>query len=64
MMEKRIRTERERFAELLEGRSSARILIKSSTESEWVAQCLEGLGHEVVVADPNFASCTPHAAGG
>jgi transposase len=22
---------------------------------EWVARCLEGLGHEVIVADPNFA---------
>jgi hypothetical protein len=27
----------------------------ASTESEWVARCLEELGHEVVVADPNFA---------
>ena len=26
-----------------------------STESEWVARYLEGLGHEVVVAGPNFA---------
>jgi transposase len=32
------------------------ILIESSTESEWVARCIEGLGHEVVVADPNFAA--------
>lgn len=32
VIEKRIRTERERFAELLEGRSSARILIESSTD--------------------------------
>src|SRR6266496_3372331 len=24
-------------------------------ESEWVAQHLEGLGHEVIVADPNYA---------
>ena len=31
-----------------------RILIESSTESEWVAQYLESLGHEVIVADPNF----------
>ncbi|WP_224369048.1 IS110 family transposase [Hyalangium versicolor] len=50
-----IGTEREHFAELLEGRSSARILIESSTESACVARCQEGLGHEVVVADPNFA---------
>ncbi len=55
LVEKRIRTERERFAELLKERPRARILIESSTESEWVARCLEGLGHEVVVADPNFA---------
>jgi hypothetical protein len=31
------------------------ILVEASTESEWVARCLEELGHEVVVADPNFA---------
>ena len=31
-----------------------RVLLESSTESEWVAQTLEGLGHEVVVADPNY----------
>jgi transposase len=29
--------------------------MEASTESEWVARCLEELGHEVVVADPNFA---------
>lgn len=55
VVEKRIRTERGRFAELLGGRPRARILIEASTESEWVARCLEGLGHEVVVADPNFS---------
>lgn len=53
--EQRIRTERGRFKDVLGGRPRARILIEASTESEWVAQCLEGLGHEVVVADPNFA---------
>lgn len=55
VIEKRIRTERGRFAELLGGRSRARILLEASTESEWVARCLEELGHEVVVADPNFS---------
>ena len=30
-------------------------LIEASTESEWVARCLETLGHDVMVADPNFA---------
>jgi transposase len=51
----RIRTEPQRFAEVLGGRPRARILVEASTESEWVARCLEALGHEVVVADPNFA---------
>jgi transposase len=55
VLEQRIRTERKSFAELFGKRSRARILIEASTESEWVARCLEGLGHEVVVGDPNFA---------
>jgi transposase len=36
------------------GRPRARILVEASTESGWVAQHLESLGHEVLVADPNF----------
>jgi transposase len=55
ILELRIATRRERFAEVLTRRPRARILIEASTESEWVARCLEELGHEVVVADPNFA---------
>src|SRR5439155_1933354 len=56
LMEQRSRTEPERFAAVLGKRPRARILIEASTDSEWVARCLEGLGHEVIVADPNFAS--------
>jgi transposase len=55
VVEKRIRTERERFAAVLGGRAPTKILIEASTESEWVARCLEELGHEVIVADPNYA---------
>jgi len=55
VIERRIRTEPQRFAEALGGRAPARILLESSTESEWVARCLEALGHHVIVADPNFA---------
>jgi transposase len=55
VIEQRIRTEPERFAAVLGARPRARILIEASTESEWVARCLEALGHEVIVADPNFA---------
>lgn len=56
VLERRIATRRERLVELLGKRPKARVLLESSTESEWVARCLEELGHEVVVADPNFAS--------
>jgi transposase len=56
VLERRIATQRERLAELLGKRPKARVLLESSTESEWVARCLEEMGHEVVVADPNFAA--------
>src|SRR5712691_59708 len=55
VVERRIRTQRERFAAVLGERPRAKVLIEASTESEWVARCLEELG-EVVVADPNFAA--------
>jgi transposase len=55
IIEKRIRTDRERFEALLGGRPRAMILIEAMTESEWVARFLEELGHEVIVADPNYS---------
>lgn len=55
LIERRIKTDRESFDKLFADRPRARILVESSTESEWCARHLEGLGHEVVVADPNFA---------
>src|SRR5262249_2316984 len=55
LREQRISTTPERFAAVLGERPRARILLEASTESEWVARCLERLGHEVIVADPNFA---------
>src|SRR5712691_5520329 len=53
--EQRIVTSRERFTAVLGQRPPARILVEASTESEWVACHLESLGHEVIVADPNYA---------
>lgn len=53
--ERRIATRRDRFTEVLADYRPARILLEASTESEWVARHLEHLGHEVIVADPNFA---------
>jgi hypothetical protein len=61
LIERRIRTEPERFTAVLGGR--ARIVIEASTDSDWIARCLEALGHEVIVADPNFAACTRRARG-
>lgn len=53
--ERRIVTSRERFTAVLGDRPAARVLLEASTESEWVARHLESLGHEVIVADPNYA---------
>lgn len=55
VLERRIATTHAAFAKLLGARPRARIVLEASTESEWVAQSLEALGHEVIVADPNFA---------
>jgi hypothetical protein len=55
LIERRVRTDAGRLAEVLGERPRARIVIEASTDSEWVARCLESLGHEVIVADPNFA---------
>ena len=55
LIERRVRTEAEQFAAVLGPRTRAHIVIESATESEWVARCLGALGHEVIVADPDFA---------
>jgi transposase len=55
VLDRRIDTTREAFAQLFGGRARMRILLESSTESEWVAQHLETMSHEVIVADPNYA---------
>jgi transposase len=54
VLDRRIPTTRDRFTAMFWGRTRMRILLEASTESEWVAQHLEILGHEVVVADPNY----------
>ena len=55
LIERRIKSDRESFDKLLGERPPARSLVEASTESEWAARHLESLGHEVIVADPNFA---------
>lgn len=53
--DRRVPTTRERLTAAFTSQGPMRILVEASTESEWVAQTLEAAGHEVVVADPNFA---------
>jgi transposase len=55
LREQRVPTSAERLVTAFGGLGAMRILLETGTESEWVAQHLEWLGHEVVVADPNFA---------
>ena len=55
VLDRRVDTTRGDFDRVFAGRPRLRILLESSTESEWVAQHLEALGHEVIVADPNYA---------
>jgi transposase len=51
----RVQTTAERLTAVFAEDGPMRIVVESGTESEWVAQTLERAGHEVVVADPNFA---------
>lgn len=55
LLEQRITTSADSLRQALGSRPRSRILLEASTESEWVARTLEALGHEVIVADPNFA---------
>ena len=55
LRDQRVVTSRERLTQAFEGFGPMRILLETGTESEWVAQTLEAAGHEVVVADPNYA---------
>src|SRR5581483_5889971 len=51
---KKIKTTHAALTEVFGRYEKCRVLVESSTSSEWVARALEGMGHEVIVADPNF----------
>ncbi len=55
LRETRVATSPERLTAAFGEHGPMRILLETGTESEWVAQALEAAGHEVIVADPNFA---------
>ncbi len=59
IIERRIQSTRDRFTAVFTARPRATVLLEATTESEWVAQTLERCGHDVVVADPNYAPMYP-----
>ena len=58
-IERRIQSTRQKFTAMFTDRPPARVLLEATTESEWVAQTIEQWGHEVIVADPNYAPMYP-----
>ncbi len=64
VLHRRIATRRELYRAVFGARPGLRILLESGTESEWVAQYLESLGHQVIVADPNYAPMYAHRGRG
>jgi transposase len=62
--QRRIQTRRDRFEAVFGGQPPAQVLIEAGTESEWVASCIEALGHQVYVVDPNYAPMYPRARRG
>ena len=49
----RFASSREGLTEVLAG-GKARILVEAGTPARWVAELATSLGHEVIIADPNF----------
>jgi transposase len=55
LCDRRVVTSPERLTQVFAEHGPMRILLETGTESEWVAQALESAGHDVIVADPNYA---------
>lgn len=54
LIERRMKYQQGSCDKLFADKSQARILVDASTKGEWCACYLESLGHEVLIADPNF----------
>jgi transposase len=54
VLEGRVDTSRNDLTRIFGDRAPMKILVESSTDSEWVAVLLESFGHEVIVADPSY----------
>jgi len=55
VLERRVPTSVEGLRGIFAGRAAMRVLLEAGTDSEWVATAVEGCGHTVIVADPNYA---------
>jgi transposase len=55
LLDRTVATTRAALTQVFAGRAPMRVLVESGTESEWVARTVEACGHEVIVADPNYA---------
>lgn len=62
VVDRTVATTRAALTQVFSGRTPLRVLLESGTESEWVAQAVEACGHEVIVADPNYALMYGHRA--
>ena len=56
LLERVVRTDEEGLGSVLRGRKRLRCLLEASPMAEWVAEVVEGLGHEAVVIDTRKAS--------
>jgi transposase len=54
MQEGRMATSAADLSRVFGRRAPMRVLLESSTDSEWAATLLESFGHEVIVADPSY----------
>lgn len=54
-VDRRIPTSVQSLRGVFAGRPRMRLLLETGTDREWVAQALETCGHDVIVADPNYA---------
>lgn len=60
VVDQKVFTTREDLTVVFASHGPCRILMEASTSSEWVARHLESLGHDVIVADPNFQPMYAH----
>jgi len=63
LLDQRIRTEADRIATVLGARPRGRIVLETSTDSEWVARCLRPWATKSSWPTPTSRPCTRPARG-